>query len=775
MSGLYARTLRSLLMAGGAIALCTTSAQAQDQSTVGEIVVTATKIATPLSKVPLSVSAYSQESMDVKAIREIRDLAAQTPGLDFAQTTASVGGYRLSIRGIDSTAGAATTATYVDETAIQARNAALNYSGTTFPQIFDLERVEVLRGPQGTLFGASAQGGAVRFITPTPSLTDFGGYVRGMVSATVDGDPSYEFGAAIGGPIVADKLGFRISANRKHIGGWVDRVSWQIPEDKFENVNTDKSWIVRGSLLWQATEKLSITPSVYYQLREVDDTSFLWSTLSNLEHGRYVTGYAKAQPYRDRFVLPSLKAVYDGDAVTLTSVTAYYDRDVRETRDQSNTNYRTVLGANYLYPRMPGRREILTIMHPHTTQRDFTQEVRINNSDPDARLRWQAGVYYSHGVLKSDPKLTAPDFADVYLYATGRSMLTRYGSLPVNGIYTYMGDEKTQETSLAAFANVDFKITEQLTLTVGGRISKDKLEFNVLERGVDYGATGQQSAQGELKNSPFVPKVALSYQANDANLFYASYAEGYRTGGVNKSVPGTCAADLAVLGLSSPKTYEPDRTNSYEIGSKNRLFGGRLEMEASAYYIKWKNIQQQIRLPCQFSLVANTGQATSKGFDLNVNVEPTDGLILSAAVGYNDSEYTNTILVGTSPLVFEGQTLGATPWSANLAAEYHWAVGEHDAYVRAQYNVRAAEQNGFPYQNPIASVYDPTRVPSEKTKQLDLRAGMSVAQADISVFMENALNDAPALDFTPAYIRGPLQYGRTLRPRTVGVMVTSRF
>ncbi len=744
-------------------------------SGLSDIVVTATKVATPLSRVPVSVSAYSQDSMDVRAIREIRDLAAQTPGLDFTQSTASVGGYRLAIRGIDSTAGAATTATYIDDTPIQARNAALNYSGTTFPQIFDLERVEVLRGPQGTLFGASAQGGAVRFITPTPNLSRFEGYGRAMLSFTDGGGPSYEAGIAIGGPIVADKLGFRISVNRRHMGGWIDRQSWQVPSKGDTDVNKDKSNILRASLLWQVSDALSITPSIYYQLRQVDDSSFIWSTLSDLDEGELNSGYSIRQPYRDRFVLPSVKAVAELGGVTATSITAYYDRDVREVRDQSNQNYRTVLGANYLYPRMPDRSEILTVMNPHTSQRDLTQELRFNNSDPDARLRWQFGLYYSQGTLNSDPRLFAPDFADVYLFATGRSMLTRYGSLPVDGIYTYMGDETTKERSIAAFANLDYKILDNLTLTVGGRISSDRLRFDVIERGVDYGATGRAQAGGKLTNKPFIPKVALSFQADPRNLFYASYSEGYRTGGVNKAVPGTCDADVAALGIGSPRTYQPDRTNSFEIGAKNRLFGGRVQLEASAYHTKWKNIQQQIRMVCQFSLVANTGQAVSKGFDVNLNVEAARGLILSAAVGYNKSYYTNTILVGTTPLSFEGQTLGATPWSATIAGEYHFPVASTEAYVRAQYVYREGNKGTFPYQNSRTSVYDPTRRPNEDINQLDLRAGITLDAFDLSAFVENALGAAPALDFTPAYVRAPLQFGRTIRPRTFGLMVTSRF
>ena len=174
----------------------------------GDIVVTATKRSESASKVPISITAYSQEGLDQRGIRDIRDVANQTPGLDISRaSTGGSGQTRISIRGIDSTAGAATSAVYIDDTPIMARNSSLNYNGTTLPFLFDLERVEVLRGPQGTLFGASSQGGAVRFVTPTPSLSEFNIYGRAAINTVKHGGTGYEGGLAVGVPIVDGSLG----------------------------------------------------------------------------------------------------------------------------------------------------------------------------------------------------------------------------------------------------------------------------------------------------------------------------------------------------------------------------------------------------------------------------------------------------------------------------------------------------------------------------------------------------------------------------------------
>ncbi|WP_395672845.1 TonB-dependent receptor plug domain-containing protein, partial [Phenylobacterium sp.] len=215
-------SIKTLLMSGAAFGVAAAAPAvtwAQDAPTdVGEIVVTATRQAQVLSRVPVSVSAYTQETMDKKGVKSIDDVARFTPGVRFDAADNSI-----SIRGISSGAGAGTTGIYIDDTPIQMR--ALGFSADdSLPAIFDLERVEILRGPQGTLFGAGSQGGTVRYITPQPSLTDYSSFARAEVATIAHGGRNYEGGVAVGGPIVQDKLGFRVSAWTRRDGGWIDRV-----------------------------------------------------------------------------------------------------------------------------------------------------------------------------------------------------------------------------------------------------------------------------------------------------------------------------------------------------------------------------------------------------------------------------------------------------------------------------------------------------------------------------------------------------------------------
>src|SRR6185312_9898612 len=193
-----------------------------------EITVTAQRRTERIQDVPISISAFSSEQMDAQGVRDIDAIARLTPGITFQRTDArNTSASSISIRGIASAAGAATTGIYIDDTPIQVRylgagGAAFN----AFPQVFDLDRIEVLRGPQGTLFGAGSEGGTVRFITPQPNLTHTSAYVRSELGYTEGGDPSYEAGAAFGAPIIQDKVGFRVSAWFRRDGGWVDRTEW---------------------------------------------------------------------------------------------------------------------------------------------------------------------------------------------------------------------------------------------------------------------------------------------------------------------------------------------------------------------------------------------------------------------------------------------------------------------------------------------------------------------------------------------------------------------
>jgi len=241
-----------------------------------EITVTATRREEGLSKVPISVSAYTQETMDIKGIRDFADIARFTPGvtIDANQTNS------ISIRGISSSGGAGTTGIYIDDTPIQIRALGFN-PDDTLPKTFDLDRVEVLRGPQGTLFGAGSEGGTVRYITTQPSLTQFTSYARSEVSYTEGGAASYEAGLAMGGPIINDTVGFRVSAWYRRDGGWIDQVDPTTLQTIDTNANHTESTAVRAALTWAPNSAVKITPSFFWQDGRRNDVDSYWPLYTN--------------------------------------------------------------------------------------------------------------------------------------------------------------------------------------------------------------------------------------------------------------------------------------------------------------------------------------------------------------------------------------------------------------------------------------------------------------------------------------------------------------
>src|SRR3981081_1665815 len=271
--------LRALMLGAGAcvatLATANDAATATEPATarggLEEIVVTATRHEESLSKVPISVSAYTKDAMDIKGIKDIGDVARFTPGgaFDAGQTN------QISIRGISSTGGSGTTGIYIDDVPIQVRNLGFNADDALL-KVFDLERIEVLRGPQGTLFGAGSEGGTIRYITTQPSLTKTSVYAKTQTSYTQGGTMSYETGVAGGTPIIDGTLGVRASAWYRRDGGWIDRIDPTSLSIVDPNANKDDTAVLHLTALWQPNDNLKITPSVLYQHRARNDVTIYW-------------------------------------------------------------------------------------------------------------------------------------------------------------------------------------------------------------------------------------------------------------------------------------------------------------------------------------------------------------------------------------------------------------------------------------------------------------------------------------------------------------------
>src|SRR5580698_8112514 len=364
-----------------------------------EIVVTATRREESISRVPISITAINQDSIDQKGIKDFSDIVRFTPGVAFDASQTN----QISIRGISSSGGSGTTGIYIDDTPIQVRNLGFN-SDDTLVKLFDLDRVEVLRGPQGTLFGAGSEGGTVRYITVQPSLTQTSIYAKAETSYTEGGAPSYETGVAAGTPIVDGVFGIRFSAWYREDGGWIDRVDPTTLQVVDKNANSDGTAVLRLAALWQPTEAVRVTPSILYQNSQRNDVTIYWPEYSNPGANSYVSADPTARPEPDVFYLPALNVQADLGPTRLISTTSYFHRDEISGYDGTlyNLGYYQTLGT-VDFPLLdgsgvhlpPGLTDYRAPASVTNQQRNFTQEFRLQSTDPTARIGWTTGVFYS--------------------------------------------------------------------------------------------------------------------------------------------------------------------------------------------------------------------------------------------------------------------------------------------------------------------------------------------------------------------------------------------
>lgn len=493
-----------------------------DNQGPNDIVVTATRRSETLSKVPISVSAFSQAELQARGAREFSDIVRLTPGLSFQKSP--IGGNQVSIRGISSSAGASTTGIYIDDTPIQARN--LGYApSTSFPSLFDIERVEVLRGPQGTLFGAGSEGGTVRFIQTEPSLTTYSYRARTEVSSTQGGAPSYEIAGAVGGPIVKDKIGFRVSAYYRRNGGWIDDVdgTYTITDPTAasyrdsiaftktstidKNANFDTSLLLHGALTVALSDKLTVTPSITYQkLYNNDGVGQFWLAASNPSHtqfARYL--YQRGDPAtnpaltplsgtnrefgNDRFYLPALRINWDLGFASLTSNTSYYDRLQGQRADYTRYYYR-YMTQQFIPP--PGARANSDFTNK---QRNFVQEVRLQSAHPESPLQWVVGAFYSRNIQQDRQPISENFTANLPVISFGgipygvtdgepfgpgsTAFLNTFGAPLLPGSVSYDENRHVIETQLAGFVQLDLRVFSKLKLTAGVRVARNRFEQTV--------------------------------------------------------------------------------------------------------------------------------------------------------------------------------------------------------------------------------------------------------------------------------------------------------
>jgi len=715
---------------------------------LGEITVTASKRDEALSKVPISISVWTSAAMDVSGARNMSKVAALTPGIEFDSYPDQGPGIQtnIAIRGVNSRDGS-TTSIYLDDTPIPMDRAST--FGRAFPLTFDLDRIEILRGPQGTLAGEGAEGGVVRFITKQPGMSGFTGFALVEMATTENGDQSFAAEVAGDGSLVADRVGFRLAASTARMGGYVDRVNPFTGATVDDDSNRERRDGVHAAIAIAPTDSTRITPAIYYQSVDVDDTSSFYTYLSSPDDGVFRSGKLLQQWATDRFYVPSLTIAVTFGLVEVVSATAYIDRSAEAIVD--GTNNRFFFWPNPLGPEYPVSYTNARGGLASLSQRVISEELRVVSREPGARLAWIAGASF----LEAD-------------YVENQGIVT--AALADGGFVNGAAFVSRSTRQIGGFGQLSIQMTDRITATAGLRI--ERAQFHSRQGvGAIGGDPTQQLFDVADAATLTAPRFSLSIQADPHNLYYATIAKGYRMGGPNALVGFACPAD-------TPPSYDPDSLWSVELGAKNNLLSGRLRLDSAVFYARWRRLQTQIPFPeCGFGFTTNAGEAVSRGVDFGAELLLTEGLKLGLTAAYVDAHYTNTVMLNGAVVVGRGDAIGAlpivaAPWTITATADYQLQRGTGFTIDLHAQNVYHSRNPGpFTSDNPDAVVYAPARRPNPATNQLDLRATATWKSAGVTLFVNNVLNSQPTLQRRNYTAIDTLFYATTLRPRTVGLSV----
>ena len=748
-----------------AATLLPTALQAQNGGMLEEVIVTATKRAQSLQEVGMSITAISERDIEEMGIDSYLDFAVRVPNLGTAfQSDGRFDANSPSLRGIFGSgdkSSSATTGFYIDDVPV---TAALQ------PRVLDLERIEVLRGPQGSLYGARSMGGTIRLITQQPSLDETSGSIHTSLSSVEDGGENYALDGSINMPLVEGKVGLRMAAYYGSISGIYDRVyepnwlNYQTGEivtgttPAFAtNKDTDDEEYMGGqvALKFMVNDDLSITPKYMYQRIEADGLPFADVDAENMETRRF---FDSEEPGEDEWWIASVVVNWSVGAGDITSTTAYYERETSEFEEE-HTFLDFIYGAAVGIPITP----LESTLETTSEYQNFTHETRFTSSS-DGPINYTVGLFYGDSeFVRGYPPALQPGVNDA---------LNDFIGAPadiVPGDLIFITDQPEKVEELAIFGEVTWDVTEQLALTAGGRWYDTSVSFSSVSDGFANG--GPSEFSGKQSESGFNPKVMASFDASDSVNLYASASKGFRIGGVNGQIsPTLCGDELDRVGLDpdSLRTYDSDELWSYEIGVKSRLADNRVTLNAAAFYIDWQDSLQVQRLACGFQVDANIGDVESTGFEVELSAVPFDGLTIDLGVGYTNTEVSKAAGDGF-PGYEKGQELHGVPnLTASGSVQYVFpAFAEWDGRLRLDGN----------YYGESTSFNNGTIVDRDSWQALNLRAGVQNDTWDITAFADNLTDERANLaDNRSIAAEMP---GRprivTNRPRTIGVEARYRF
>jgi len=745
-----------------------------------EVVVTAEKRESTVQSTPLSITAVSGEQLQAQGITNVMDAARQIPGI--SMRSAGPGQTELEMRGMASSGGSSpTVGFYLDETPLTPPAASLNGKVVIDPNLFDLARIEVLRGPQGTLYGAGSMGGTIKLITNAPDPRALAASAEGILSHTSGGGNNNTLNGMLNLPLIEGKFAVRLVATDKHDDGWVDRIvtapfpvptqpcpqyslfsfnpAWGCVRGDVQNaphtqvirdVNPHSLLATRIAALATPTDQLTINALFMYQrLRAGGYDEYDQPPPGGPVVLAHYQPFDTAEPFFDTFHLGSLTVKYDFGWSTLTSNTSYWTRDEKQNQDISEglrSNYQVFYGVDILAP---------ILFTEEDLSNQLSEELRLA-SNGSGKLSWIGGVFFSK--LKSVFWDTngSPAFAAA---STGGAAANPDGIV-------YNSYNPYHVTQYAIFGESAYRFTDQWKLTVGLRWFHFKTDVNEEQAG---GLTASGNATPTLANfttsvHALAPKINLGWLPNENLTAYALIAKGFRPGGINLPLPPFCQDQSEI--------YAPDTSWNYEVGEKARLFDNRVSLNADFYFIRWQNVQQLFNQACGYSLTTNIGDAHSYGPEIEMTARITPQLLFALNGAYTKATLSSVrpevVQVSTTPLTVGTPILNIPKYTGNASVTYTYPLANNYSIV-----TRLSDS----YIGPATDISF-TYVPLASYNLVAGRIGLEASKWSAFVFVDNATNRHAQLSTNTtsfSWLIPSLTRVATNQPRTFGLDASYRF
>lgn len=743
-------SLAVLALAGTSAAFAQTTTTPAEGINGGDIVVTAQKRSQRLIDVPVAVSAIDSDSLATQNLNTLRDYFSRVPGLQYGGSSVA----SLSVRGVTTGEDVAnpTVAIVVDDVPFGSSS----YLGRSQIPDFDpatLERIEVLRGPQGTLYGASSLGGLVKYVTRTPSLTDFSGRLEAGANHVTDGSEGYSARGSVNVPIMTDKMALSVSGFYRKDPAFVDNID-PTTGARSEDVNKSEYWGGRAAVAIRPADEIKIDLAAVKQ-RTKTYGSEAFTTFSITDFRPVFPTNNPASPrYRqllgDRttaiqldeantdFELYSARIGIDLHFAELTSVSAW-SRSRQSSVSDGTNRFGFVLSP---YPAYTG----VNFVNASSTNK-FSQELRLASTGPV--IDWLVGGFYT----KEDSDTPQE------LVATGSG----------SDIVAYAGLNPSTYSDRAVFADFTYHVTPRFDIQVGGRYSGNKQEYSYVQQvdPISESIFGPSSTiSSSLQEDAFTWLVSPSFRINRDMMVFARVASGYRPGGPNANLPS--------IPLT---TFGSDRVVSYELGLKGTLPETKLTFDMSVFQIDWKDIQlQNTDTASGFLYFSNGSKARSRGVEAAIGWKGWTGLTVDANATYTDSKLTEALppqtLGITSLIGRNGDRLPNVPrFTANLSVQQDFTLSDAvTAYVGGAYTYIDDRMGQF------VNVATGTRPTLPSYSNVDLRAGLSFSERfDLSIYMRNVFDNRSVLTADNAGGTQTVPTVSFVQPRTVGVVLSGKF